>query len=226
MSAHDYVSRWFENDLVKAKFMFWATIGGNVGPYSPGTAFYLVTHLIGQTGMSFCKGGMGSIADAIAASGAAHGMEIRCDSWVDEILVRDGNAVGVRLRTGEELHASRVISNINVKRTFLDLVDESHLPEEFVDDVKGFRSRGMGFKLLLAVDRLPQYKGFSKEKTGTEYPAYVHICPTPRISRTGLSRCKIRLVLLRARFFPRTCPAIRTRRWRPTASTSSSSRAA
>ena len=179
MSAHDYVGQWFENDLVKAKFMFWATIGGNVGPYSPGTAFYLVTHLIGQTGMSFCKGGMGAVADALAASGEAHGMEIRCDAWVEEILVRDGRAYGVRLRSGEEIHASRVVSNVNVKRTFLDMVDRSHLPEEFVDDVEGFRSRGMGFKLLCAVDRLPQYKGFSQEKTGVDYPAYAHICPTP-----------------------------------------------
>ena len=179
MSAHDYVSRWFETDLVKAKFMFWATIGGNVGPYSPGTAFYLVTHLIGQTGMSFARGGMGAIADAIAASGQAHGMEIRCDAWVDEILVRDGKALGVRLRSGEEIHAGRVISNVNVRRTFLDMVRPDHLPEDFVEDVRGFRSRGMGFKLLCAVDRPPQYKGFNPETTGVDYPAYSHICPTP-----------------------------------------------
>ena len=179
MSAHDYVSRWFETDLVKAKFMFWATIGGNVGPYSPGTAFYLVTHLIGQTGMSFARGGMGAIADAIAASGRAHGMEIRCDAWVDEILVRDGRARGVRLRTGEEINAGRVISNVNARRTFLDMVRPDHLPEDFVEDVRGFRSRGMGFKLLCAVDRPPQYKGFSPETTGVDYPAYSHICPTP-----------------------------------------------
>ena len=179
MSAHDYVSRWFETDLVKAKFMFWATIGGNVGPYSPGTAFYLVTHLIGQTGMSFARGGMGAIADAIAASGRAHGMEIRCDAWVDEILVRDGRAHGVRLRSGEEIGATRVISNVNAKRTFLDMVRPEHLPEDFVEDIRGFRSRGMGFKLLCAVDRPPQYKGFNPQTTGVDYPAYSHICPSP-----------------------------------------------
>ena len=153
MSAHDYVSQWFETDLVKAKFMFWATIGGNVGPYSPGTAFYLVTHLIGQTGMSFARGGMGAIADAIAKSGQAHGMDIRCDAWVDEILVRDGKAVGVRLRSGEEIHASRVISNANAKRTFLDMVKPDHLPEDFVDDIKGLpQSR---HELQAAVRRRP-----------------------------------------------------------------------
>lgn len=179
MSAHDYVSRWFETDLVKAKFMFWATIGGNVGPYSPGTAFYLVTHLIGQTGMSFARGGMGAIAEAIAKSGQAHGMKIQCDAWVDEILVRDGKAYGVRLRSGEEIHGSRIISNVNAKRTFLDMIKPADLPEEFVEDIKGFRSRGMSFKLLCAVDRLPQYKGFSQETSGVEYPSYAHICPTP-----------------------------------------------
>ena len=69
MSAYDYVSQWFESDVVKATFLYWATIGGNVGPYSPGTAFYLVAHLIGQTGMSFSRGGMGQISESIAASG-------------------------------------------------------------------------------------------------------------------------------------------------------------
>ena len=89
------------------------------------------------------------------------------------------NPVVLDPQSGEEIHASRVISNVNVKRTFLDMVDRSHLPEGFVEDVEGFRSRGMGFKLLCAVDRLPQYAGFSQEKTGTDYPAYAHICPTP-----------------------------------------------
>ena len=179
MSAYDYVSQWFENDLVKAKFMFWATIGGNVGPYSPGTAFYLVTHLIGQTGMSFCKGGMGAVAGALQASGEAHGMQVRCNAWVDEILIEGGRARGVRLRCGEEIQGRRVVSNANARRTFLEMVDETHLPGDFVEDIKGFRSRGMSFKLLCAVDRLPQYTGFSQEATGIEYPAYCHICPTP-----------------------------------------------
>ena len=82
MSANDYVSQWFETDIVKAKFMYWATIGGTTGPYSPGTAFYLVAHLIGQLGLSFAKGGMGNIANAIAASGRSHGMQVRTEAAV------------------------------------------------------------------------------------------------------------------------------------------------
>ena len=179
MSAHDYVDRWFESDLVKAKFMFWATIGGNAGPYSPGTAFYLVAHLIGQTGMSFARGGMGAVADSIARSGQAHGMEIRCGAPVAEIMVQNGKAAGVRLESGEEIPARRVISGVNARQTFLNLVRPDLLPEDFLENVSGFRSRGMSFKLLCAVDRLPHYTGFSQEKTGVEYPAYAHICPSP-----------------------------------------------
>ena len=190
LSAFDYVSRWFENDLVKAKFMFWATIGGNVGPYSPGSAFYLITHLIGEIGMNFCKGGMGGVADALAKSGQAHGMEIKCNAWVDEVLVANGTATGVRLRSGEEIKARRIISNVNARVTFLKMVKKDHLPDDFLDDVEGFRSRGKSFKLLCAVDRLPQYKGFSKDRTGTDYPAYAHICPTPEFLEQAFHEAK------------------------------------
>ena len=190
LSAHDYVSRWFETDIVKAKFMYWATIGGNVGPYSPGTAFYMVAHLIGQTGLSFAKGGMGSIAEAIARSGQAHGMQIRTGAPVDEILVRDGRATGIRLESGEEIHASRVISNANAKVTFGGLVRREHLPDSFLEWVDGYRARGKSFKLLCAVDRLPQYRGFSREKTGVEYPAYAHICPTPEFLERAFDEAK------------------------------------
>lgn len=178
MSAHDYVSQWFETDIVKAKFMYWATIGGNVGPYAPGTAFYLVAHLIGQTGMSFTKGGMGSISNAIAASGTDHGMEVEVSSGVEEILVRGGRVRGVRLASGEEIHAKLVVSNVNAKTTFDKLVDETHLPADFLHDIRSFRTRGASFKILCAVDTLPRYKGFSQEKTGIEYPAYAHIAPS------------------------------------------------
>jgi phytoene dehydrogenase-like protein len=179
LSAHDYVDQWFETDLVKAKFMFWATIGGNVGPYSPGTAFYLVTHLVGQTGMRFARGGMGAIADAIAASGQAHGMEVRCNAGVQEIVVRNDRACGVRLSDGQEILADTVVSNVAAKVTFGDLVGRDKLPADFMERIDGFRTRGKSFKLLCALDRLPSYAGFSKDRTGCEYPAYAHICPTP-----------------------------------------------
>lgn len=190
MSAHDYVSQWFETDIVKAKLMYWATIGGNVGPYSPGTAFYLVAHLVGQTGMSFARGGMGCISDAIAESGKSHGMEVAVSSAVDEILVRNGRAYGIRLANGEELHAKLVASNLNARTTFGGLVKADDLPEEFMQRINRYRTRGKSFKLLCAVDRLPQYSSFSKEKTGVDYPAYAHIGPTPEYLERAFDEAK------------------------------------
>ena len=179
MSANDYVSQWFETDIVKAKFLYWATIGGTTGPYSPGTAFYLVAHLVGQGGMSFARGGMGNISNAIAAAGRAHGMTVEVDAPVEEILVRDDRAYGVRLASGEEIHAKLVASNANARATFGGLVRPHHLPAPLLERIDRYRTRGKSFKLLCAVDRLPQYAAFSKEKTGIEYPAYAHIGPTP-----------------------------------------------
>ena len=190
LSAHDYVSNWFETDVVKAKFMYWATIGGNVGPYSPGTAFYLVAHLIGQTGMSFAKGGMGNIANAISESGKAHGMEVRTNAPVSEVLVRSGRATGVRLVSGEEIQARVVISGANAKVTFGKLVRRDHLPEEFANRIDRYRTRGKSFKILCAVDRLPQYASFSKERTGVDYPAYAHIGPTPEYLERAFDQAK------------------------------------
>ena len=150
LSAFDYVSRWFESDIVKAKFIFWATIGGNVGPYSPGTAFYLVTHLIGQTGLSFAKGGMGAMADAIAGAGKAQGMRIRAAADVAEILVSNGRGHGVRLADDEEIPAGIVVSNLNAKITFGGIVKRGCLPTEFMRWIDGYRTRGKIFKLLPA----------------------------------------------------------------------------
>lgn len=178
MSAYDYVSQWFESDVVKAKFLYWATIGGNVGPYSPGTAFYIVAHLLGQTGLSFSRGGMGSISDAIAASGRHAGMEVRVSAPVKQVLTRNGRAVGVELESGEEIRARLVVSNLNARSTFGGLVPARELPEDFMRDIGSYRAKGSSFKILCATDRLPQYAGFSQEKTGVSYPAYAHIAPT------------------------------------------------
>lgn len=178
MSAYDYVSQWFESDVVKAKFLYWSTIGGNVGPYSPGTAFYIVAHLLGQTGLSFSRGGMGSISDAIAASGKHHGMQIRTSAEVAGVVVNRGRVTGIRLADGEELHARLVVSNLNARTTFGKLVEPQELPNDFLREIRSYRTKGSSFKILCAVDRLPQYAGFSEEKTGVSYPAYAHIAPT------------------------------------------------
>ena len=74
---------------------------------------------------------------------------------VEEILIRDGGAYGVRLTGGQEIHAKRVVSNLSAKVTFGNLVAREHLPNEFMEDIDGFRTRGMSFKPPCAIDSLP-----------------------------------------------------------------------
>ncbi|MYH70947.1 MAG: NAD(P)/FAD-dependent oxidoreductase [Gammaproteobacteria bacterium] len=178
MSAYEYVSQWFESDVVKAVLCYWATIGCNVGPKSPGTAFNILFHLVGENGMGFCRGGMGMISQSLADSGRRHGMEIKTDSPVNEILVENGRAAGVITEDGREYRGKLVSCNVSASLTFGKLVRREHLPESFMREIKQFRNKGSAFKINLAVDQAPQYKGFDPVVAGVDYPAYAHIGPT------------------------------------------------
>jgi phytoene dehydrogenase-like protein len=117
-------------------------------------------------------------------------MKIRTSAKVEEILVSDNRTRGVRLTGGEEISARAVISNVSAKLTFNGLVARKHLPEEFAERIAHFRARGMGFKLLCAVDSLPRYKGFDANKCGIDYPGYAHICPTPEFLEKAFDEAK------------------------------------
>jgi phytoene dehydrogenase-like protein len=108
----------------------------------------------------FARGGMGAITQALAASLTAAGGEIRCGKGVERILVAGGRATGVVLEGGDIVTGRRVISNMDVKRTFLRHVDETDLPEAFVDAVKKFKTRGSSGKLNIALDALPRFSAF------------------------------------------------------------------
>ena len=178
MSAYDYVDRWFESDVVKSKFCYWASIGSNMGPHSPGTAVIIPNMMTGSHGLSMARGGMGAVSDAIAASGKSHGMETLTDSPVQEILTRNGRAVGVRLENGDTFEAKVVASNLDVKTTFQKLVRPDELPDEFNRHVDQFRVSSTSFKLNIAVERPPQYRGFDSDTSGFDYPAYANIAPS------------------------------------------------
>jgi phytoene dehydrogenase-like protein len=184
MSAFDYLQRWFSSDAVKLAIGFYAAGGGGqrASMKTPGTAFMLARSCIrnndtpaGSTG--FVRGGMGGISDAIAASGRSRGLEIRTSAPVAAIQVKNGNAMGVALESGEEIAAPLVIANASAQTTFLDLVEPAALPEPFLSDIRSLRARSTGFKVHLAVDRLPRYRGFDAAELGFPYPTQVRIAP-------------------------------------------------
>jgi phytoene dehydrogenase-like protein len=184
LSARDYLARWFESDEMITAMGFYSSCGGAAtGICSPGSAYVLLRGFIRDHGTAagpagFVRGGMGSISDAIAASGRAHGMEVRCDAPVASVEVKGERATGVRLASGEVIEAGCVISNVATKVLFQQLVDARHVPPEFRTRVAQIRDRSTAFKVNLALNRLPVFKDFDARAAGFDYPAQVRIAPS------------------------------------------------
>jgi len=162
MSAADFLDQWFETDPLKATMSASGIIGTFQGIRSPGTAYVLLHHYMGEIDGAFRawgipKGGTGGISEAIGRAAEAQGAEIRLDTPVARIDVRDGRARGVVLEGGETIDAGVVLASTDVRRTFLSLVEPGVLDPEFEAEVRRFKFRGSSGKVNLAVDRLPDF---------------------------------------------------------------------
>ncbi len=162
MSVAEYLDEYFETDVIKAALSGSGIIGTALGIHSPGTAYVLLHHYMGDVdgnvgSWGFARGGMGSVADSIAGAFQAYGGELRTDAGVDKIIVRNRKATGVALENGEEINARIVVSAMDVKRTFLNCMDKSDLPEAFHNRVENFKIRGSSGKLNIALDGLPTF---------------------------------------------------------------------
>jgi phytoene dehydrogenase-like protein len=163
MSISDLLDDWFESEQVKAGLAINGVIGTWAGPDSPGTAYVMAHHSIGDVGdghlgsWGFPEGGMGAVADAIRRSAGALGATVRTDARVERVLVSGGRARGVVLRDGEELRAPVVVTAVHPKVTFLEQVDRAELPEDFVADIERWKSRSGVVKVNLALAELPDF---------------------------------------------------------------------
>jgi phytoene dehydrogenase-like protein len=141
-------------------------IGTFLGVRSPGTAYVLLHHYMGEIdgafrSWGFARGGTGAISNAIAEAAREAGAEIRTKSATAKIIVRDGRAVGVALENGDELYADVVSSSVDPRLTFLKFIEEKHLPGEFLEDVRRYKFRGSSGKVNIALDALPDFKCLS-----------------------------------------------------------------
>ncbi len=162
MSIAEFLDEFFETDVVKAGFCISGIIGTALGPLSPGTAYVLLHHYMGDVdgaigAWGFARGGMGAISESLASSFRASGGTVRTGASVDKVLVENGRATGVVLDGGEEIRGRLVVSNLDVKRTFLKLLEEPQLPADFVKKVKNFKIRGSSGKVNIALDGLPDF---------------------------------------------------------------------
>jgi phytoene dehydrogenase-like protein len=163
MSAYDLLSRWFESPVVLGAQAVNGIIGTWFGPFSPGSAYVLAHHSVGDlgdgvlAGWGFAEGGMGAVADAIRSSAESLGATVRVNTPVERILVREGRAVGVVLEGGEEVMAPVVVTTCHPQITFLRQLEPSELPTDFVNDLRNWRTRSGTVKINLAIDRLPEF---------------------------------------------------------------------
>ena len=162
MSAVDFLDQWFETDVLKATMSASGIIGTFLGVRSPGTAYVLLHHYMGEIDGAFrswglSRGGTGAVSNAIAAASVEFGAEIRTNAPVAQILSKNGRATGVALANGDEIHAKVVVSSVDPNLTFLKFMNERDLPSDFVDGVKRYKYRGCSGKVNLALDALPNF---------------------------------------------------------------------
>jgi phytoene dehydrogenase-like protein len=162
MSAVDFLDQWFETDVLKATMSASGIIGTFLGVRSPGTAYVLLHHYMGEIdgafrSWGFARGGTGAISNAIADAAREAGVDIRTRSGIAKIMVKNGKAAGVVLENGDEIFGNVVSSSVDPHVTFLKMLDRNQLPDEFLSSVEHYKFRGCSAKVNLALDGLPDF---------------------------------------------------------------------
>jgi phytoene dehydrogenase-like protein len=180
-SAADFLDDYFESDILKGYLASSSIIGTKVGPYSQGSGLVLLYHFIGEHdgnfgAWAFHKRGNGGFTQVLARAARALGAEIALESPVAHVITKNGRAIGVALVDGSEYHADVVVSAIDPRRTFLELVDPRELPTDLVDNIRRFRFQGTSSKVNFALDGLPKYPVLGDR--GDQYRGFTNIGPS------------------------------------------------
>ena len=184
-NAKTILDRWFESDELKGTLATDAIIGSFHSFSAPGSAYVLLHHVMGSAGgargvWAYVEGGMGALADSIAASAREKGVEINVDSPIDRILVQNGRSVGVQLENGETIQARTVASSVDAHHTFERMLDASVLPESFRSAVSRIDYSSATVKINLAVSELPNFTCLpGNESVGPQHRGTIHIGATP-----------------------------------------------
>lgn len=168
-SMADLLEEYFTAPQLRGLLAVSGVIGTWAGPRTPGTAYVMLHHHVGEATWGFPRGGMGGATRAMADAARAFGAQVRTGAAVGRISTRAGRVSGVALADGTELRAPYVVSAVHPKIAFLDLLDPAELPADFVSDVRRWKSRSGTVKVNLAVDRLPEFSakpGFDPEVHG------------------------------------------------------------
>jgi phytoene dehydrogenase-like protein len=180
-SAADFLDDYFDSEILKGYLASTSIIGTKVGPRSQGSGLVLLYHSIGEHdgefgAWAFHKGGNGGFTQVLARAARSFGAEIVLDSAVAEVITTGGRAVGVALVDGNEYRATTVVSALDPRRTFLELVNPRELPTDLVETIRRFRFQGTSAKVNFALDGLPRYPTLGDR--GDQYRGFTNIGPS------------------------------------------------
>ncbi|MBK5268621.1 MAG: NAD(P)/FAD-dependent oxidoreductase [Acidimicrobiia bacterium] len=180
-SAADFLDDYFDSEILKATLASSGIIGTKVGPMSQGSGLVLLYHKMGehdgdQSSWAFHKGGNGGFTQVLARAFESYGGEISLESPVAAVITSNGRARGVALEDGTEFKADIVVSALDPRRTFLELVDPRELPSDLVENINRFRFQGTSAKVNFALDGLPRYPALGNR--GDQFRGFTNIGPT------------------------------------------------
>jgi phytoene dehydrogenase-like protein len=181
-AARPILDRWFESEKLKGPLATDAIIGAFMAPSMPGTAYVLFHHVMGETNgkrgvWAYMKGGMGGLTQALARAASDLGVEIRTEAEVAKILTRGGAVTGVALTTGEEFHAKKVASGVDMHHTFERFLDPETLPPEFRAAVSRIAYDSASVKINVALERLPSFTVLPGHEPNLQHHGTVHFVP-------------------------------------------------
>jgi phytoene dehydrogenase-like protein len=182
-SAGDYLDGWFESDPIKAVYGFDGIVGNYASPYTPGSAYVLLHHVFGEVNgkkgvWGHAVGGMGAITQAMARCAVARGVDIRLQSPVREIMVERGRAVGAVTEAGEAIRARAVVSNLNPKLLYQQLLDPAVLTAEFRERMSQWRCGSGTFRMNVALCELPGFSCRPGKSLADHHTAGIIMAPT------------------------------------------------
>jgi len=161
-SAGELLDAYFESAPLKAVLGWDSVVGNFASPYTPGSAYVLLHHVFGEVNgksgvWGHAIGGMGAITQAIARECAARGVVVETNAGVERVLVEDGKAAGVRLSDGRELRAKTIVSNVNPKLLYQQLVSRGDLDTDVAERIDRYRCGSGTFRMNVALSELPDF---------------------------------------------------------------------
>ena len=182
-SAGGYLDGWFDSAAIKAVYGFDGVVGNYASPYAPGSAYVLLHHWLGEVNgrkgaWGHAVGGMGAITQAMARAAAARGADIRLSSGVREVVIENGRAVGVLTEAGEVVRASAIVSNLNPRLLYLDLIDPAALPADFRARIGKWRCASGTFRMNVALAELPDFSALPGRDVAEHHTAGIIMAPS------------------------------------------------